>query len=38
MQDFSTGLDLDSDYMIEVYGIGMEMCPWDVDLLLKWVQ
>ena len=38
MQDFSTGLDLDSDPLIQMYGIGTEICPWDGDLSLKWVQ
>ena len=26
MQDFSVGLDLDSDPLIEMYVIGMEIC------------
>ena len=38
MQDFSTGSDLDSDLLIEMYVIGMEICPWDGDPSLKWVQ
>ena len=38
VQDFSTGSDLDSDPLIQMYGIGMEICPWDGDLSLKWVQ
>ena len=38
MQDFSTGSDSDSDPLIEMYGIGMEICPWDGDPSLKWVQ
>ena len=36
MQDFSTGLD--SDPLIEMYGIGKDICPWNGDLSLKWVQ
>ena len=32
MQEFSTGSDLDSDPLIQMYGIGMEICPWDGDL------
>ena len=31
MQDFSTGSDSDSDPLIEMYGIGTEICPWDGD-------
>ena len=38
MQDFSTGSDSDSDPLIEMYGIGTEICPWDGDPSLKWVQ
>ena len=38
VQDFSTGSDFDSDPLIQMYGIGMEICPWDGDLSLKWVQ
>ena len=38
MQDFSIGLDLDSDPLIEMYVIGTEICPWDGDPSLKWVQ
>ena len=38
MQDFSIGSDLDSDPLIEMYVIGMEICPWDRDPTLKWVQ
>ena len=34
----STGLDSDSDLLIQMYGIGMEICLWDGDLSLKWVQ
>ena len=29
MPDFSTGSDSDSDPLIEMYGIGTEICPWD---------
>ena len=36
MQDFSTGLD--SDTLIEMYGIGVDIRPWNEDLTLKWVQ
>ena len=28
MQDFSICSDSDSDPLIEMYGIGMEICPW----------
>ena len=38
MQDFSIGLDSDSDPLIEMYVIGTEICPRDGDLSLKWVQ
>ena len=38
MQDFSIGSDSDSDALIEMYVIGMEICPWDGDLSQKWVQ
>ena len=38
MQDFSIGSDLDSDLLIEMYVIGMEICPWDRDLSQEWVQ
>ena len=38
MQDFSTGLDSDSDPLTERYVIGIEICPWDRDPSLKWVQ
>ena len=27
MQDFSTGSNLDSDPLIQMYGIGTEICP-----------
>ena len=37
-QNFSTGSDSDSDPLIEMYVIGMEICPWDRDPSLKWVQ
>ena len=36
--DISTGSDSDSDPLIQMYGIGIEICPWDGDLSLKWVQ
>ena len=32
MQDLSICLDLDSDPLIEMYVIGMEISPWDRDL------
>ena len=38
MQNFSIGLDLDSDPLIGMYAIGMGICPWDGDLSLKKVQ
>ena len=38
MQDFSIGSDTDSDSLIEMYVIGTEICPWDRDVSLKWVQ
>ena len=38
VQDFSTSSDSDSDSLIQMYGIGMEISPWDGDLSLKWVQ
>ena len=38
MQDFSTGLDSDTDPLIEVYVTGTEICPWDGDPFLKCVQ
>ena len=38
MQDYSVGSDSDSDPLIEMYVIGMEICAWDRDLSLKWVQ
>ena len=38
MQDFSIGSDSDSDPLVEVYEMGTEICPWDGDPSLKWVQ
>ena len=38
MQKFHIGSDPDSDPLIEMYGIGMEICPQDRYLSLKWVQ
>ena len=38
MQDFSISSDLDSDPLIEMYVKGTEICPWDRDTSLKWVQ
>ena len=38
MQKFHIGSDPDSDPLIEMYGIGMDICPWDRYLSLKWVQ
>ena len=38
MQDFPTGSDLDSDPLTEMHVIGTEICPWDRDPSLKWVQ
>ena len=35
MQDFSIGSDLDSDPLIEMYVIGIDICPWDRDPYLK---
>ena len=32
MQDFSIGSDSDSDSQIELYILGMEICPWDLFL------
>ena len=29
VQDFPTGSDSDSDPLIQMYGIGTEICPWD---------
>ena len=29
---------IQTDPLIEVYGIGMDICPWDRYLSLKWVQ
>ena len=31
MQDFSIGSDSDSDPLIEMYVIGMEICHWNRD-------
>ena len=36
--DFSTGLNSDSDPLIQMYGIGTEIYLWDGDPSLKWVQ
>ena len=38
MQDFPIGSDSDSDPLIEMYVKGTEICPWNGDLSLKWVQ
>ena len=38
MQDFSIGSDFDSDPLIEMYVIEIQICPWDTDLSQKWVQ
>ena len=38
MQDFSICSYSDSDPLIEIYVVGMEICPWNRDLSLKWVQ
>ena len=38
MQKFHIGSDPDSDPLIEMYGIGMEICLQDRYLSLKWVQ
>ena len=35
---FSTGTETDSNPLIQMYGIGMEICPWDRDPSLKWVS
>ena len=35
MQDFSTGSDSYSDPLIQMYGIGIEICPSDGDPSLK---
>ena len=35
MQNFSTGLDFDTDPLIKMNVIGMEICPWDRYLSLK---
>ena len=35
---FSTGTETDSNPLIHMYGIGTEICPWDGDPSLKWVQ
>ena len=37
-QDFSTGSDSDSDPLIQMCGIGTEICPCDRDPSLKWLQ
>ena len=38
MQDFSLGMDLDSDPLIEMYLTGAEICPWYRDPSLQWAQ
>ena len=38
MQHFSIGSDSGSDPLIEMYVIETEICPWESDLSLKWVQ
>ena len=38
IQKFPIGSDLDSDPLIEMYGIGRDICPRDGYLSLKWVQ
>ena len=38
MQKFHIGSDPDSDPLIEMYGVGTEICPQDRYLSLKWVQ
>ena len=39
MQKFHIGSDSDSDPLIEMYVVvGTEICLWDRDLSLKWVQ
>ena len=38
MQKFHIGLDPDSDPLIDMYGIGTDICPQDGYLSLKWVQ
>ena len=38
IQKFHIGSDPDSDALIEMYGIGMDICPRDRYLSLKWVQ
>ena len=38
MLKFHIGSDLDYDPLIEMYVVGTEICPWDRDLSLKWVQ
>ena len=38
MQKIHIGSDSDSDPLIEMYVVGTEICPWDRDLYLKWVQ
>ena len=34
MQKFHFGSDSDSDPLIEMYVVGIEICPWDRDLSL----
>ena len=38
IQCFSIGSDSDSDPLIKMYVIGTEICPWDRDPSLKWIQ
>ena len=38
MQKFHIGSDPDSDPLIEMYGIGTDICSQDRYLSLKWVQ
>ena len=38
MQKFHIGSDSDSDPLIEMYVVGIEICPWDREMSLKWVQ
>ena len=38
MQKFHIGSDPDSEPLIEMYGIGTDICPQDGYLSLKWVQ
>ena len=35
--DFSIDSDSDSDPLIEMYVMGMEICSWDGDMSLRWV-